>query len=89
MIVFNLKGAHIAHTCCYPFLGFHKKKIILKMRKYKKIYQKIFERNPKNNRCEKRTGMLKKMIKLVEKVQKCKMLKFNSIFFTDESPVDK
>jgi hypothetical protein len=59
------------------------------MRKYKKIYQKIFERNPKNKRCEKRTGMLKKMIKLVEKVQKCKMLKFNSIFFTDESPVDK
>jgi hypothetical protein len=30
-----------------------------------------------------------KMIKLVEKVQKCKMLKFNSILFTDESPVDK
>jgi hypothetical protein len=44
--------------CCYPFLGSHKKK--LKMRKYKKIYQNIFERNPKNNRCEKRTGMLKK-----------------------------
>jgi hypothetical protein len=41
-------------------LGSHKKKIILKMRKYKKIYQKIFERNPKNKRCEKRTGMLKK-----------------------------
>jgi len=36
------------------------KKIILKMRKYKKIYQKLFERNPRNNRCEKRTGMLKK-----------------------------
>ena len=30
-----------------------------------------------------------KMTKLVEKVQKCKILKFDSIFFTDESPVDK
>jgi len=27
--------------------------------------------------------------KLVEKVQKCKRLKFDSIFLTDESPVDK
>jgi len=52
------------------------------MRKYKKnIYQKIFERNPKNNRSEKMTEMLKKRTKLVEKVKKCKMLKFNSIFF--------
>jgi hypothetical protein len=33
--------------------------------------------------------MLKKGTKLVEKVQKYKMLKFNSIFFTDESPVEK
>jgi hypothetical protein len=30
------------------------------MRKYKKIYKKIFKRNPKNNRSEKRIGMLKK-----------------------------
>jgi hypothetical protein len=30
-----------------------------------------------------------KKIKLVEKVQKCKRLKFNSIFFTDKSFVDK
>jgi hypothetical protein len=29
------------------------------------------------------------MIKLVENVQKCKILKFDSIFLTDESPVDK
>jgi hypothetical protein len=29
------------------------------------------------------------MTKLVEKVQKCKILKFNIIFLTDESPVDK
>jgi len=33
--------------------------------------------------------MLKKRIKLVEKVQKYKILKFDSIFLTDESPVDK
>jgi hypothetical protein len=30
------------------------------MKKYKNIYIKIFERNPKNNGSEKRTGMLKK-----------------------------
>jgi hypothetical protein len=29
------------------------------------------------------------MTKLVEEVQKCKMLKFDSIFLTDESLVDK
>jgi len=69
-------------------LGSHKKKI--ENEKIQKIYQKIFKRNPKNNKSEKRTGMLKKKgTKLVEKVQKCKMLKFNSIFFTDKSPVDK
>jgi hypothetical protein len=69
-------------------LGSHQKKI--ENEKIQKIYQKIFERNPKNNRSEKRTGMLKKKrTKLVEKVQKCKTLKFNSIFFTDKSSVDK
>jgi hypothetical protein len=31
----------------------------------------------------------RKRPKLVEEVQKCKRLKFGSIFFTDESPVDK
>jgi hypothetical protein len=31
----------------------------------------------------------KKRSKLIEEVQKCKMLKFDSIFLTDESPVDK
>jgi len=43
------------HTlCCYLFLSSCKTKKI-KMRKYKKyIYQKIFERNPKNNKSEKR-----------------------------------
>jgi len=49
----------IEYIVLLPIFGFPQKKI-LKMRKYKKIYQKIFERNPKNNRCEKRTGMLKK-----------------------------
>jgi tRNA(Glu) U13 pseudouridine synthase TruD len=36
--------------CCYPFFGSHTKNE--KIQKY--IYQKIFERNPKNNRSEKR-----------------------------------
>jgi hypothetical protein len=31
----------------------------------------------------------RKRSKLVEEVQKCKRLKFDSIFLTDESPVDK
>ena len=49
----------------------------------KYIYQKqIFGRNPKNNRSEKR--MLECRPKLVEEIQKCKRLKFDS-----ESPVDK
>jgi len=39
-------------------LGSHQKKI--ENEKIQKIYQKIFERNPKNNRSDKRTGMLKK-----------------------------
>jgi hypothetical protein len=42
-----------------PIFGFPPKKKIEKL-KIQKIYQKIFERNPKNNRSEKRTGMLKK-----------------------------
>jgi hypothetical protein len=33
--------------------------------------------------------MPKKKPKLVEEVQKCKKVKFDSIFFTDESLVDK
>jgi hypothetical protein len=60
-----------------------------KMRKYKiyiyiyiYIKKKIFGRNPKNNRSEKR--MLECRPKLVEEIQKCKRLKFDS-----ESPVDK
>jgi hypothetical protein len=42
------------------------------MRKYKKIYQKIFERNPKNNRSEKRTGMLKKGQNWMRKLKNAK-----------------
>jgi hypothetical protein len=49
--------------------GFPRKKIENE-KIQKNIYQKILERNPKNNRSEKRTGMLKKRTKLVEKVQK-------------------
>jgi hypothetical protein len=33
--------------------------------------------------------MLKNGQTLVEEVQKCKMLKFDSLLLTDESPVDK
>jgi len=33
--------------------------------------------------------MPKKRPKLVEEIQKCKRLKFDSIFLTNESPVDK
>jgi hypothetical protein len=43
-------------------LGSHQKKI--ENEKIQKIYQKIFERNTKNNRSEKRTGMLKKKDKI-------------------------
>jgi hypothetical protein len=45
--------------CCYSFLGFH-----TKMKKYKKQIQKIFERNPKNNRSEKRMLECRKMAKI-------------------------
>jgi hypothetical protein len=31
----------------------------------------------------------RKKVKLVEEVQKCKRLKFDSIFLTGENPVDK
>jgi hypothetical protein len=54
----------------------------IKMRKYKKIYIK---RNPNNNRSEKKDCWnTEKMPKLVEEIQKCKRLKFDS-----ESPVDE
>ena len=39
----------IVIDCCYLFLGSH----IKNEKNAKKIYQKIFERNPKNNRSEK------------------------------------
>jgi len=68
-----------------PIFGFPQNK----MRKYKKIYQKIFRRNPKNNRSEKRMLEYRERLKLVEEVQKCKRLKFDNIFLNDKSPVDK
>jgi hypothetical protein len=40
-------------SCCYPFLGSHKTKQN-ENEKIQKIYQKILEKNPKNNRSEKR-----------------------------------
>jgi ABC-type Fe3+ transport system substrate-binding protein len=49
---------------------------------YSKEIQKIIG-------ARKRCWNIEKMIKLVENVQKCKILKFDSIFLTDESPVDK
>jgi len=49
------------------------------------IYQKKYsDRNPKNNRSEKMMLECRKIPKLVEEIQKCKKLKFDS-----ESPVDK
>jgi hypothetical protein len=53
------------------------------------IYIYIFGRNPKNNRSEERMLECQKKTKLVEEVQKCKRLKFDGIFLTGESPVDK
>jgi hypothetical protein len=44
----------------------------------------IGTRNPKNNRSEKRMLECRKRPRLVEEIQKCKRLKFDS-----ESPVDK
>jgi len=62
MVTKHVHKSHILHICqvlcnnhksqcycCYPLLGSHKTN-----EKIKKIYQKIFERNPKNNRSEKR-----------------------------------
>jgi hypothetical protein len=68
--------------CCYLFFGSKNKlqKNILK--KYLKKIQKIIK-------TRKWCWNAEKKIKLVEKVQKCKKLKFDSIFLTDESPVDK
>jgi len=59
-----------------------------KNKKIQYIY-KIFGRNPKNNISEKRMLECRKKTKLVEEVQKCKRLKFNSIFLIGESPADK
>jgi len=57
----------------------------------KKIYIYIYsEEIQKNNRSKKRIPeMLKNSQKLVEEVQKCKTLKFDSLSLSDESPVDK
>jgi hypothetical protein len=49
---------------------------------YSKEIQKIIGARKGCWNAEKRT-------KLVENVQKCKILKFDGIFLTDESPVDK
>jgi len=57
----------------------------------KKIYQKKYlEEIQKIIGARKGYWNAEKRSKLVEEVQKCKRLKFDSIcFFTDESPVDK
>jgi hypothetical protein len=63
-------------SCCYPFLGSHKKneKIQKISKKYSKEIQKIIG-------ARKGCWNAEKMPKLVEEVQKCKRLKFDSIFF--------
>jgi hypothetical protein len=56
----------------------------------KKIQKYIFGRNPKKiTGARKGCWNTEKRPKLIEKVQKYKRLKFNSIFLTDGSPVDK
>jgi hypothetical protein len=57
--------------------------------KNEKIQKKIFRRNPKIIGARKRCWNAEKRSKLVEEVQKCKRLKFDSIFLIDKSLVDK
>jgi hypothetical protein len=61
-----------------PIFGFPHKN---EEKKYSKEIQEIIG--------EKNAGMPKNGQKLVKEVQKCKRLKFDSVSFTDESPVDK
>jgi hypothetical protein len=58
------------------------KKYIYQKKKYSKEIQKIIG-------ARKGCWNAKKRPKLVEEVQKCKRLKFDSIFLTGESPVNK
>jgi hypothetical protein len=59
-------------------------------KKIQKIYKKKYSKEiQKVIRARKGCWNAEKMTKLVEEVQKCKMLKFDSIFLTDESLVDK
>jgi hypothetical protein len=53
------------------------------------IYQKNIQKKSKNNRSEKMMLEYQKRPNLVEEVQKCKRLKFDSISLTNESPVEK
>jgi hypothetical protein len=78
----NLNGGE---WCCYPFLGSKKtkrEKIYIYIKKYSQEIQKII-------RAKKGYWNAEKRPKLVEEVQKCKRVKFDSIFLTDKSPVDK
>jgi hypothetical protein len=54
----------------------------------KYILKNIFGRN-KKNRSEKRMVECQKRPQLVEEVQECKRLKFDSLSLTEESPIDK
>ena len=69
-----------------PIFGFQKNKerenIYIYIKKYSQEIQKII-------RAKKGYWNAEKMPKLVEEVQKCKRVKFDSIFLTDKSPVDK
>ena len=79
-----LSWCNIYPYCCYLFLGSYKKKKIQKIyiKKYLKEILKIIG-------ARKRCWNTEKDPKLVEEVQKCKRLKFDSIFLTGESSVDK
>ena len=75
----------LCFKCCYPFLDSHTKN-----KKIQKIYiQKIFGRNKKKYEWEKDVGTPIKWLEIGWGGSKIQKLKFNSIFLTGESPVDK
>ena len=76
-------------TCCYPFLGSHKTKQKWKWENTKKIYQKIFEGNPKIIWVRKGCWNAEKRTEIDWGGSKIQELKIDSIFLTEESPVDK
>jgi len=79
--------------CCYLFLGSHKTKKWKRKNTIIYIYIYIYINIRKKFKiiigARKRCWNDEKMTKLVEEVKKCKRLKFDIIFLSGESPVDK